>query len=190
MDHTLRLFSLYADLLEYPTTGLSQSADQCGSLLAKYNPTASDIFSRFLSWLNQENAERVEEIYTSAFDLQGVCCPYVGHHLFGDNYKRSQFMALLNQGYRARDYSCGCELPDHVAVVLRFLARGNTDEFSLALLEEGLFPAAERMVRSFDAAGNHPYGQLLKSLSLLLQAGQPSGSVSLAGSDKEDEVHA
>ncbi len=190
MDQTLRLYSLYADLLEYPALGLSQSANQCGSLLAEYNPTAAEVFSGFFSWLSQEKPERVEEIYTSAFDLQGMCCPYVGHHLFGDNYKRSQFMAQLNQGYHARGYSCGCELPDHVAVILRFLARGTADEFSLALLEEGLFPAAQSMIKSFDAAGNHPFGQLLRSLSLLLQAEQPAGRASLAGSDKEGKVNA
>ncbi len=190
MQKTLRLYSLYADLLEYPSLQLWQNAEQCSQLLAECCPAADGLFSRFYAWLLQEKPERVEEIYTSAFDLQALCCPYVGHHLYGDNYKRSQFMAQLNQGYHARGFSGGCELPDHVVVILRFLACGHADEFSLALFNEGLIPAVGSMVKAFDAGKTHPYGALLSSLYMLLQTEQPGVSAIQADSEEGGQAYA
>ncbi len=184
MENRLRLYSLYADLLEYPSWRLWQSAEQCGQLLAESCPAANEKFPGFHNWIVQEKLERVEEVYTSTFDLQAMCCPYIGHHLFGDNTQRSQFMAQLNHGYHVAGFLSGSELPDHVAVVLRFLACGHADEFSLALLKEGLVPALACMVKAFDSATTHPYGALLSSLIMLLQAGQPAERAILADSEE------
>lgn len=180
-DHR-NLFKLYADLLEYPTPSLRGRVDLCTQRLAVICPSAGDAFSGFQTWVAKEPIGRVEEIYTSAFDLQGICCPYVGHYLFGDNYQRSWFMAQLKQGYHNKKFSVGNELPDHVAVVLRFLAQAGEDEFSQVLLEEGLIPAVEKMVQMFDADGNHPYRQVLRSLLILLRDEQDTKEKNLVSS--------
>ncbi len=185
MDEALSLFAHFADLLEYPTVSIYEHADRCVRLLADQCPTASEAFSGFHRWVDQEQIGRVEEIYTSAFDLQGVCCPYVGYHLFGDSYKRSLFMAQLNHGYHEKRFSCGCELPDHLVVILRFLARGDSDEFSQALLSEGLASAIGKMVQAFDADGAHPYGQLIKSLNAFVQTSQLTGKGGRASTERE-----
>jgi nitrate reductase delta subunit len=180
MDITFTLYLLFADLLEYPGRHLYPPAQQCARLLDEQCPAASESFSGFHSWVAHETMGRVEETYTSTFDLSGVCYPYVGYHLFGDNYKRSIFMAQLSRGYRERGFSCECELPDHLAVILRFLAGGDGDEFGQVLLDEGLFPAVGKMALAFDSHGVHPYGQLIRSLYLLLQSGPVAGRGDLA----------
>lgn len=169
MHKHIELYKLYSGLLEYPTSTLKEQAEQCTRLLADVYPPAGGVLSGFQTWVTKEPVGQVEEIYTSAFDLQGICCLYVGHHLFGDNYQRSWFMAQLKQGYRDKNFTCGNELPDHVVVVLRFLALGWEDEFSQVLLEEGLVPAMGKMVQAFDTDNHHPYGQVLRSLLLVLQ---------------------
>ena len=175
----LRLYALYADLLEYPAFPIKPQMVECRELLQQENPAAGELLAGFVEWVNQEALSQLEELYTHTFDLQAVCCPYVGHHLFGDNYQRSWFMAHLNHGYQEKGFSCGSELPDHVAVVLRFLARGDTDEFSQVLLQEGLIPAVEKMTQAFDHDGQHPYGRVLRSLITLLQDGQVTEEVGL-----------
>lgn len=171
MDNLHRLYLLFSDLLDYPTPALSQKASKCTQLLSVVSPPAADVLLGFQGWVGQESPGRVEEIFTSTFDLQGTCCPYVGHYLFGDNYQRSRFMACLSEGYHNKGFSYGNELPDHVAVILRFLALGSDDEFSQVLLEEGFLPSVEKMVQSFAGDSQNPYGQVLRSLNLLLQAG-------------------
>ncbi len=128
----------------------------------------------FHSFVEQASPARLEELYTGTFDLQAACYPYVGYHLFGDSYKRGMFMAQLNAGYRERGFSAGSELPDHVAVVLRFLATAPGDEFSQALLHEGLIPALDTMARAFDDQSDNPYAGVIRALLLVLQVGDPA----------------
>lgn len=93
--------------------------------------------------------------------------PYVGFHLFGEGYKRRVFLARLNGLYSSRGFSAGRELPDHVAVVLRFLAAAEGDEETRVLREDGLVPALTKMIGAFGDSGN-PYGDVLRALRFVL----------------------
>ena len=166
-----RLYELFADLLEYPTPALAGQTQACGERLAGLRPEAAALLERFRRFAAETPPPRIEELYTSTFDMQPVCYPYVGYHLFGDSYKRGIFMARLNEGYRERGFSAGSELPDHVAVVLRFLALGTEDEFSRALLSEGLIPALAKMRQSLGSPSDNPYSEVIGALSLAL--GEP-----------------
>jgi nitrate reductase delta subunit len=113
----------------------------------------------------------MRELYTTTFDMQPVCYPYVGYHLFGESYKRGAFMAQLNEAYHAHGYSAGQELPDHLSVILRFLgldAENHRDDFCKALINDGVNPALEKMLKVFDAQSENPYFGLLSALHLFL----------------------
>lgn len=171
----MNVYERFADLLDYPTAGLFQQAKACAILTAEASPEATSLLRHFCDLVEQAPLPRLEEIYTSTFDLQVVCYPYVGYHLFGESYKRGMFMAQLNQGYRERGFSAGNELPDHVAVVLRFLASATDDDFSRALLCEGLIPAVDKMGGAFDDPSRNPYAGVIRALSLVLSGKMERG---------------
>ena len=166
-DTTGHLYRLFADLLDYPSPALARQAHEATAGAATAQSDA--LLSQFCTFVEQASPARLEELYTGTFDLQAVCYPYVGYHLFGDSYKRSMFMAQLNGGYRDRGFSPGNELPDHVAVILRFLATAPGDPFSQALLHDGLIPALEAMVGAFDDHSDNPYAGVLRALLLALK---------------------
>jgi nitrate reductase molybdenum cofactor assembly chaperone len=153
-DSTSHLYRLFADLLGYPTPALAGQAQEAAAGAGVAQATA--LLHGFYSFVEQASPARLEELYTGTFDLQAVCYPYVGYHLFGDSYKRGMFMAQLNAGYLERGFSAGKELPDHVAVILRFLAsvhadpplhahpRQGTREGTEASVPEASVPEAER----------------------------------------------
>ena len=174
-DTAGHLYRLFADLLEYPTPALARQAQEAaaGTGMAP----AAALLHEFRSFVEQASPAHLEELYTGAFDLQAVCYPYAGYHLFGDSYKRGMFMAQLNAGYRENGFSAGNELPDHVAVILRFLAKDPGDEFGQVLLHEGLIPAVDTMARAFDDQSDNPYAGVLRALQLVLrgQSDQVSG---------------
>ncbi len=148
------VYRLFADLLEYPTAvNLAEKAGACADLLA---PATAALLNEFRAFVEQSPPERLEELYTNTFDLQVVCYPYVGYHLFGESYKRGAFLARLNEGYCAHGFSAGKELPDHLGVILRFLARGDSGEFGQTLLDEGLIPALNEMVGTFGDTSTEP----------------------------------
>ena len=173
---TSHLYRLFADLLEYPTPALARQAQECGELLRSTlcpvpgaSPQAAALLERFRCFAEQTQTTRLEELYTGTFDLQAVCYPYVGYHLFGESYRRGMFMAQLNEGYRERGFSAGNDLPDHVAVVLRFLALSTDDDFSQVLLREGLTPTVDKMAQAFGDQGDNPYGGVIRALLLALK---------------------
>lgn len=80
-------------------------------------------------------------------------------------------MAQLNEAYHAIGYSAVQELPDHLAIVLRFIgldATNRQDEFCQALLNEGLMPALEKMLKVFGDESENPYFWLLSALHLFV----------------------
>ena len=172
-DTTGDLHRLFADLLDYPTPALARQAQKCGELVRP--AAAATLLDEFCSRVEHTSPARLEELYTGTFDLQAVCYPYVGYHLFGESYKRGLFMAHLNAGYQERGFSAGNELPDHVAVILRFLALAPADDFSQTLLHEGLIPALDTMAQAFGDQSDNPYAGVIRALLLMLR--DPDGRV-------------
>lgn len=170
-DSTSSLFDSFAALLEYPASEMTGQARECLAQLQSIHPEAAEALDKFVRRLDQLSLEKMRELYTVTFDMQPVCYPYVGYHLFGESYKRGAFMAQLNEAYHARDYSAGQELPDHLSVILRFIgldAENQQSEFCQALINAGVLPALEKMLKVFDAESENPYAGLLSALQLFL----------------------
>ena len=165
------MYRLFASLLDYPTADLGPQAHVCLDALSSAGSPAAGPLESFCVHLQGASQALMEELYTRTFDLQAVCSPYVGYQLFGDSYKRGIFMARLNEGYRERGFSPGGELPDHIGVVLRFLALGTGDEFSRALLDDGLVPALAKMQQTLGNSIGNPYSEVIGALWLAL--GEP-----------------
>jgi nitrate reductase delta subunit len=169
-DRNIRpICSLFAEILDYPKQDLLSRVEECAGLLSSVSNEAQAQLDRFRAFVEETSPGRMEEIYTSTFDLQMVCYPYAGYHLFGESYKRGIFMARLKEDYRARGFAIqGNELPDHLSVLLRFLAFLEEDELSRSLLDDCLIPVLSQMEQVFSDNDN-PYGEVIRSLSALLR---------------------
>lgn len=160
----------FADLLDYPTPQIQEQLVTCLSELRPY-PEAAQALKNFAGGIRNLTLERLKELYTITFDMQPLCYPYIGYHLFGESYKRGAFMAQLNETYHAYDFCPQQELPDHLPVTLRFLGlepARREDEFGQTLIVEGLLPALEKMIQSFNQQTENPYASLLVGLRLAL----------------------
>src|SRR5512139_1851626 len=165
------LYASFADLLSYPTSSILEQADNCLAQLRASHSEAAAAFEGLLRSLKGCELEKLKEIYTTTFDMQPVCYPYIGYQLLGESYKRGALMAQLNEAYHAFGFSAEQELPDHLPVVLRFFgldSDNRTGEFCQALLNSGLIPALEKMLRPFGAESENPYFWLLSSLQRFL----------------------
>ncbi|MBI3071389.1 MAG: molecular chaperone TorD family protein [Deltaproteobacteria bacterium] len=92
------------------------------------NPDAECGFPEFAEFVAGRDLRELEELYTSTFDIQGNVCLDVGYQLFGETYKRGQFIVKLRVALREAGVSEAGELPDHLPSVLRFLARRDEEE--------------------------------------------------------------
>jgi len=162
------LYSLFAEILEYPTHSLYECFEECISILLSMKSGAAKPMRDFQIHLARVPLAQMQEVYTRTFDLQPACYPYLGHHLFGEDYRRGSFMAGLMKHYRSYDFSPGKELPDHIAIILRFLAQCSGSQENDELILECLIPALERMLSGLKNGGN-PYGEVLGALLITLQ---------------------
>jgi nitrate reductase delta subunit len=164
MHRDRHLLEAFADLLGYPGPSTAERARSCAARLAASGATgAAERLARFAEACEARGPAGLEELYTTGFDLGPACIPYVGHHLFGEGRERALFLARLRAMQREEGVVAGSELPDHVSEVLRFLARARDAADRDALLEEGLVPAAEKMLATLDEA-RHPWADVVGGL--------------------------
>jgi nitrate reductase delta subunit len=77
---------------------------------------------RFLEGVGLLSLGEWEELHTSTLDLSPKFVPYVGHVVWGENYRRGEFMAELKAAMTQAGVDLGGELPDHIEPVLRYIS--------------------------------------------------------------------
>lgn len=175
------VFRLLAETLEYPHDGLDAGASGLSSFLRKSGRgVAYQLAAEFGSHVRGRPLGEMEELYTATFDLNPVCCPYLAYQLVGDDPKRAAMMVKLQESYGAAGYVAGAELPDHVAVVLGFLARQEDWDLERDLVDELLVPGLRKMSDALDAGAN-PYGKLLRAALLTLDGSDLEGQSTMTG---------
>ncbi len=198
------IFRLFADILEYPRPGVKESIRECEALIASKDAETGALLGKFSTFVKKSSLEKMQEVYTTTFDLGATYHPYVGYHLLGESYKRSAFLLELKERFRAEGFAAEeKELPDHLAVLLRFMSVCHNEDTTRELACEGLLPVLKKMLkenkqadRSDNDSVNHefkseeekkkrrtgPYRNVLKALRLVLQQQYPI-------MEKEGEPH-
>jgi nitrate reductase delta subunit len=157
------IVALLADLVDYPGPELAESVLVCRELVS---PAAASLLDGFLADLERLGLERMQELYSSSFELEAACYPYVGHQLLGESYRRSRFMVWLLERYAEQGFEPDrSELPDHLLVMLRFLAVCGDDALASELVGEAILPALGRMTSGDPAT----YLRLLEAVGLALR---------------------
>lgn len=159
--------ALFAVLLEYPNNHPLHQFEVNWNSFGELNAEILQHIQKFREGISELSLTALQELYTRTFDLQMICYPYVGYHLFGESYKRGAFMSQLKERYQRYGFSAGNELPDHLGMLLRFISNIDDEEESVVLIEDGLLPALKKMKKAFDGTQN-PYGFLLIALDNLL----------------------
>jgi nitrate reductase delta subunit len=195
-----RTLHCFADILDYPGAGLAATVQECEARIASRNPGAAALLGEFRTFVESTPRGGLEAVYTSTFDLNATYHPYIGHHLLGETYKRSEFLLELKKRYRAHGFTAKeTELPDHLAVVLHFMAACDDADLVTELIEDALLPTLELMVKQNDeeepADGNkqqgsfRAYQRVLRALQMTLQQSVPNNEgpaigETLSGTDR------
>ncbi len=162
------VFGLLADVLEYPTSRLSERAQACRDALSATNRPASRHLDGFAEFCGKTLPGSMEELYTDTFELEAICSPYVGFHLFGEDRTRGTFMVGLKEHYARQGLHVQGELPDHITVMLRSLSTRERDAETRDLVSCCLIPALKKMISLFRDDGN-PYQGVLEVALVVLE---------------------
>jgi nitrate reductase delta subunit len=162
---------LLADLLEYPRPSLLGTLD-VALASRQLEPAIDAPLRRFREALAGGGCERLQEAYTQVFDFSADTAPYLGHHLFGEESRRGAFMAHLKKRFGETGVSVpAAEVPDHLSLVLRLLARLEPGEERDDLVRDCLVPTAARVQQALERKQS-PYADVLEALSIALDRGE------------------
>lgn len=123
MDRTLKSLSL---VLSYPTLELQQAMPEIGGVLAadsRLTAAARRALRPLVDELAQRDIYDLEESYVMLFDRSRTLSLNLFEHVHGESRDRGGAMVSLVETYRAGGFEpATTELPDHLPVLLEFLA--------------------------------------------------------------------
>ncbi|RLA64651.1 MAG: nitrate reductase molybdenum cofactor assembly chaperone [Epsilonproteobacteria bacterium] len=162
----MNTFEPLAKIISYPDANFKKNL---GKVLADLKDSnAFEYLDKFDKAIANLNLADLEEKYTKTYDIQGQCCLDVGYILFGEDYKRGQFLVEINRLANEHQIDTESELPDHLPNMLKILAKMNEPE-KKELIEKTLLPALEKMLENF-GHNNNPFSLPLKAIETYLHA--------------------
>jgi len=164
----MKAYESLAAVMGYPQADISGKVTACLNLLRDQYREANSRLESFEKYIISTELDSLRELYTVTFDLNPVCTLDVGYHVFGESYKRGAFLAGLQRSLREHGLEAGAELPDHLTVVLKLLARIESGEDRSALVELILVPALARMKKAFEG-GDNPYAEVIRAVDLVIR---------------------
>ncbi|WP_296999439.1 nitrate reductase molybdenum cofactor assembly chaperone [Thalassospira sp. UBA848] len=123
MDRTLKSLSL---LLSYPTTELQEAMPEIGGVLAsdtRLTAAARRDLRPLVEALSNDDIYDLQERFVMLFDRSRSLSLNLFEHVHGESRDRGGAMVSLLETYRAGGFEpATTELPDHLPVLLEFLA--------------------------------------------------------------------
>ena len=159
---------MYARLINYPDKDIYSLSDDCVILLEEYYPEDSENVLKFCSELKKMSLDKLEELYVGTFDVNPICALEVGWQIWGEQYKRGEFLTEMRVHLREYGISEQTELPDHLIHMLPLLSKMNAD-VSLEYCSKYVLPAVKKMIEGFKD-NDHLYYLLLSGILLTLSS--------------------
>ena len=155
-------YANYILLLSYPSPSWSKNV---------LNIDGNERLLKFRQAIRGKELSELEELFTSTFDIQGICCLDVGYVLFGDDYKRAEFLVGMSQLERQLDVDAGTELADHLPNMLKLLSVMPYSEIKKEMLLSAVIPAVKKMLATFSEGDDHcnPYKFVFQGLAAQLE---------------------
>lgn len=165
MDRTLKALSL---ILSYPTVELQKAMPEIAAVLmsdTRLTSAARRDLAPLIDALEQDDIYALEEAYVGLFDRSRTLSLNLFEHVHGESRDRGGAMVSLVETYRDAGFEpVTSELPDHLPVLLEFLATRPADEAQDVLSDAAHIFAAliERLNRR-----ESPYAAVFSALTQL-----------------------
>lgn len=182
----IRHYTQLADLFRYPSKESAIHIDSCLDIVASHYLEATDWFLPMQTHIKTKTLTDLQEYYIKTFDVQAVCFMDIGYVLFGEDYKRGDFLVLIKKEQEKVNNDCGVELADHLPNLLTLLPKMEDEELREELVVSLLIPALEEMVLQFKEIQN-VYCDMLSGLIRILKVDFPNTNYTVYQVQSETE---
>lgn len=167
-------YASLARMLDYPAEKMElQASREVVSAFLDAHCLSSPL-PAFAGYVAAAQLATLQEDYVATFDFNPATAPYLGHHLFGDNQKKGEYMIRLKQEFRRLNFNPnGNELPDHLGVLLAFLshlARHEDASVRRLFISSYVLPGLQRFKVAFGGRGESPWQALVEAAEAVCAA--------------------
>lgn len=152
-------------ILFYPNKDYKNHVQLCYEQL-KDSEELKLIFNDFNNYVTKATQSELEENFTYTFDMNPSHCLDIGWHLFGEEYKRGEFLVTMRGLMRTLNVTETHELPDNIFHVLRVINKMKQDE-SEEFIDEYLIPSLNKIEKSMDK--ENKYFPVIKTLTGIMK---------------------
>jgi len=177
MQVPVHLIPGIAALLRYPQADTSAVASALADAAMKSAHPCQEYLEAFALVAQTSSLNELEELYTRSFDLNPDCALEISWHLFGETYKRGQFLAMMRFHLREHGIDPGSHLPDHLPALLDLTMKLESQD-AMDLVDDIILPSLEKVL---PAMKDSPYAHVLQALFLIFTAHRTPAEVSHAG---------
>ncbi|MBS1943228.1 MAG: hypothetical protein JST38_20390 [Bacteroidetes bacterium] len=142
-------YALMAELFRYPGPDFHHRVAAVQGMFNAQYPEAAETLAPFVEWVRTTSAHRVEEVFSRTFHVQAICYLDIGFVIFGEDYKRGEFLVNMKQEQSLAGNDCGEELPDNLVNMLTLLPLLKDDAFRAELAGRVMMPALRKMLTEF-----------------------------------------
>ncbi|WP_339756838.1 nitrate reductase molybdenum cofactor assembly chaperone [uncultured Hoeflea sp.] len=184
----IRTFKALSALLSYPSVELQEAIPAVRDVLkseAIVSADALEAIEPLLAGFETGDIFDLQERYVLLFDRSRTLSLNLFEHIHGEGRDRGGAMVDLLETYRAQGFDLiSTELPDHLPVLLEFLATLPVDEAREMLADAGHIIAAlaERLTRR-----ETPYAAVLTALSDFARASLETEEAQALIAEKDDD---
>ncbi|MCC7431565.1 hypothetical protein IT568_12025 [bacterium] len=170
MVNTDKIFTNFSYLFAYPEVQISKNTEELlDELILAKEPKVVEMFKHFHDFVKGSKFSAVEELFTITFDLNPACCLEIGWHLFGEDYRRGEFLVLMRQSLAEEKLNESTELPDHLSHCLQLLAKLELED-ARAFSKSFILPSLEKIQTGLQSKESNPYTELVDALIILLKS--------------------
>jgi nitrate reductase assembly molybdenum cofactor insertion protein NarJ len=154
MADILRKYSILAGLFDYPDQKTDDLLDYTSDILQAQYPSVIDTFRQFGELIRGMDLHSREEYFINTFEVEALISMDLGYILFGEDYKRGNFLAMMQQEQTEAGNNLGSELADHLPNVMRLLPLMAVREVAEELAYSIMIPAIREILKKFENAEN------------------------------------
>jgi nitrate reductase assembly molybdenum cofactor insertion protein NarJ len=143
-----------AGLFDYPDHKTDDLLHATSDILLARYPMTIDTFRQFHKAILGMDLHGREEYFINTFEVEALISMDLGYILFGEDYKRGNFLAMMQQEQTEAGNDLGSELADHLPNVLRLLPLMSEHEVAEELAYSIILPAIREILKKFENTGN------------------------------------
>lgn len=154
MTEILQKYSILAGLFDYPDQKTDDLLDYTSDILQAQYSSVIDTFRQFGETIRGMDLHSREEYFVRTFEVEALISMDLGYILFGEDYKRGNFLAMMQQEQTEAGNNLGSELADHLPNVMRLLPLMSEQHVAEELAYSIMFPAISEILKKFENTDN------------------------------------